>query len=134
MLSVGMVLALADMLLAKCLLLYKYNELCIGENGAFLAWAYLILSLAPIGRARASGLPQGNGGGSRNPGKRDKLPSVAFYPASFLAKTCQFFLLTNDAPSMALLVLPDKMPRFWPDTECRTQFKDKIRSRRMANC
>ncbi|MBP5696744.1 MAG: hypothetical protein J6X11_08880, partial [Treponema sp.] len=43
--------------------------------------------------------------------KRDKLPSVAFYPASFLAKTCLFFLLTNDAPSLALLVLPDKMPR-----------------------
>jgi hypothetical protein len=131
-----MVLALADMLLAKCLLLYKYNELCIGGNGAFLAWAFLPINLAPIGRARASGLPQGNGAGRdpRNPAKRDKLPSVAFYPASFLAKTCQVFLLTNDAPSMALLVLPDKMPRFWPDTECRTQLKDKIRSRRMANC
>ena len=36
---------------------------------------------------------------------------MAFYPASFLAKTCQFFLLANDAPSMALLVLQDKMLR-----------------------
>ena len=60
-------------------------------------------SLAPIGRAR-NALPLGNGGGSRNPGKRDKMPSVAFYPASFLAKTCQFLMRPNDAPSMALLV------------------------------
>ena len=47
----------------------------------------------------------------RNPGKRDKMPSVAFYPASFLAKTCLFLLPTNDAPSLALLVLRDKMTR-----------------------
>ena len=53
----------------------------------------------------------GNEAGRRNPGKRDKLPSVAFYPASFMAKTCLFLLLTNDAPSMALLVLLDKMLR-----------------------
>ena len=59
MLFVGMVLALADMLLAKCLLLYKYNELCIGENGAFLAWAFLPINLAPIGRARS--VANGNG-------------------------------------------------------------------------
>ena len=52
-----------------------------------------------------------NGGESRNHGKRDKMPSVAFYPASFLAKTCLFLLLTNDAPSLALLVLQDKMTR-----------------------
>jgi hypothetical protein len=37
------------------------------------------------------------------------MPSVAFYPTSFLAKTCQLLLPTNDAPSMALLVLRDKM-------------------------
>ena len=30
--------------------------------------------------------------------------------------------------------LKGKIAWFWPDTECRTQFKDKIRSRRMANC
>jgi len=40
----------------------------------------------------------------RNPGKRDKMPSLAFYPASFLAKIHQFFLLTFDAPSVALSV------------------------------
>ena len=46
----------------------------------------------------------GNGAERRNPGKRDKMPSLAFYPASFLAKIHQFFLLTNDAPSVALSV------------------------------
>jgi hypothetical protein len=65
--------------------------------------AFLPTSLAPIGRAR-NALPLGNGGESRNPGKRDKMPSLAFYPVSFLAKTHQFFLLTFDAPSVALLV------------------------------
>jgi hypothetical protein len=39
------------------------------------------------------------------------MPSVAFYPASFLTKTCLFVLVTNSAPSMALLVLEDKIPR-----------------------
>ena len=53
---------------------------------------------------RAGAGSNGGGWAPRNPAKRDKLPSVAFYPASFLAKTCQVFLLTNDAPSMALLV------------------------------
>jgi len=37
------------------------------------------------------------------------MPSLAFYPTSFLTKTCQFRLLTKDAPSMALLLLQDKM-------------------------
>jgi len=37
------------------------------------------------------------------------MPSLAFYPASFQSKTCQFRLLTKDAPSMALLLLQDKM-------------------------
>ncbi|MBQ1591776.1 MAG: hypothetical protein II077_07025, partial [Treponema sp.] len=72
--------------------------------------AYSKKILAPIGRAR-NALPLGNGAERRNPGKRDKMPSVAFYPASFLAKTCLFLLPTNDAPSMALLVLRDKMLR-----------------------
>ena len=86
-------------------------------------------SLAPIGRAR-NALPLGNGGGSRNPGKRDKMPSVAFYPASFLAKTCQSFLLTNDAPSLALLILQDKMTRSLADTEWRTQYREGICSKK----
>ncbi|MBQ3980827.1 MAG: hypothetical protein II631_02115, partial [Treponema sp.] len=42
---------------------------------------------------------------------RDKMPSVAFYPASFLAKTCQFLMRPNDAPSLVLLVIQDKMSR-----------------------
>ncbi|HBB12775.1 MAG TPA: hypothetical protein DCZ76_00700 [Treponema sp.] len=47
-------------------------------------------------------MPQGNGGGSRNPGKRGKMPSVAFYPVSFLGKTNLLCRLRNDAPSLAL--------------------------------
>jgi len=66
----------------------------------------------------------------RSPGKRDKMPSVAFYPASFLAKTCQSFLLTNDAPSLALLILQDKMTRSLADTEWRTQYKEGICSKK----
>jgi hypothetical protein len=48
-------------------------------------------------------------GGSRNevssdPGKRVKIASLQFLPASFLSKTCRVFAQRNDAPSMALLV------------------------------
>ena len=46
----------------------------------------------------------GNGGESRNPAKRGKMPSLAFFPTSFLTKTCLFFMLPDDAPSMGLLV------------------------------
>ena len=47
--------------------------------------------------------------GSRNevssdPGKRVKIASLQFLPASFLSKTCRVFAQRNDAPSMALLV------------------------------
>jgi hypothetical protein len=59
---------------------------------------------------------------------------MAFYPASFLAKTCHFLFLTDDAPSVALLVCSlGKMP--WslaghgvPDT-----VKDGMPSRREKN-
>ena len=78
-------------------------------------------SLRPIVGARSvavvsslsvvEGANLGNGGESRNPGKRGKIASVAFYPASFLAKTCALVMQRDDAPSMALLVLQDKMPR-----------------------
>ena len=61
------------------------------------------LSLAPIGRAR-NALPLGNGGGSRNPGKRVEIASVQFLPTSFLRKLAVFLLPTFDAPSMALSV------------------------------
>ena len=90
MLSVGMVLALADMLLAKCLLLYKYNELCIGENGAFLAWAFLPISLAPIGRA-AKRLPLGNGGGAGTLESGIKCLPWHFIPQVSLRKLASLF-------------------------------------------
>ena len=71
-----------------------------------------------------------NGAERRNPGKRDKMPSVAFYPTSFLAKTCRLFLQTNDAPRWKLCCVTPwrclfyriKWRGVWPDTECRTQF------------
>ena len=44
----------------------------------------------------------------RNPGKRVKMPSVAFLPTSFLRKLAVFLLLTFDAPSLALLVCGGK--------------------------
>ncbi|MBQ5570084.1 MAG: hypothetical protein IIT45_06520, partial [Treponema sp.] len=62
--------------------------------------------------------------------KRDKMPSVAFYPASFLAKTCQLLLPTNDAPSMALLVLRDKMTRSLAGHGVPDTVKDGVRSRK----
>ncbi len=58
-------------------------------------------SLRPIGRA-AKRLPPGNGGESRNPAKRGKMPSLAFFPTSFLTKTCLFFMLPDDAPRWKL--------------------------------
>jgi len=56
------------------------------------------------------------------------MPSVTFYPASFLAKTCQLLLPTNDAPSMALLVLRDKMTRSLAGHGVPDTVKDEVRS------
>ena len=63
---------------------------------------------------QAKALPQGgNGGESRNHGKREKIAFMQFFPASFLSKTRHTYLLTNDAPSMALLLLGKREKIAW---------------------
>ncbi|MBP5748146.1 MAG: hypothetical protein J6W63_07270, partial [Treponema sp.] len=67
-------------------------------------------------------LPPGNGAERRNPGKRDKMPSLAFYPASFFQKLALSIMQTSDAASMPLLVLERIKCQGLTGTEWRAQF------------
>ncbi|MBQ2480231.1 MAG: hypothetical protein II516_03195, partial [Treponema sp.] len=80
----------------------------------------------------AGGLPLGNGAGRdpRNPGKRDKMPSLAFYPASFFQKLALSIMQTSDAASMPLLVLERIKCQGLAGTEWRTQFNHKCGSKK----
>ena len=83
---------------------------------------------SPDWKGRAA-VAAGNGGKSRNPGKRVKITSMQFLPASFLAKTCPFFLANKRRAVHGAIVYKVKIAWFWPVTECRAQFYHKVCSR-----
>jgi len=81
--------------------------------------SYIFCKAGTAGIGGAAQPLRSNEGESRNPGKPVKNGLLAIFSYKFFAKTCPLFTLTNDAPSMALLVIhKGKMTRCCSSNIC----------------